>query len=98
MKLIILVLALLSTVLATPDCYDYSVTTLRDDYFEVLPKLLFYGQTDWLTIQPGENCAFYTYGDVFFKSYHSSVSGIYFVFRKVLGSATCKLDNKMQTF
>jgi hypothetical protein len=43
MKLIILALALLSTVLATPDCYDYSVTTLRDDYFEILPKLLFYG-------------------------------------------------------
>ena len=35
---------------------------------------------------------------MFFKSYHSSVSGIYFVFRKVLGSATCKLDNKMQNF
>lgn len=47
MKLFILA-ALLSTVFATPDCYDYSVTTLRQDYFEVLPKLLFYGQTDWL--------------------------------------------------
>jgi len=84
--------------LATPDCYDYSVTTLREDYFEFLPKMLFYGKSDWLALKHGENCAFYTYGDVFFRSYHSSVSGIYFVFRKVLGSSTCKLNNTLMTF
>jgi hypothetical protein len=50
MKLIILASAVLSMVLATPDCYDFSVTTLREDFFEPLPKLLFYGSTDWLTI------------------------------------------------
>ena len=50
MKLILLSLALLAGVLATPDCYDFSVTTRREDFFEPLPKLLFYGNVDWLTI------------------------------------------------
>ena len=50
MKLILLTAAVLSVAYATPDCYDFSVTTLRYDYFETLPKLLFYGQADWLTI------------------------------------------------
>jgi hypothetical protein len=85
---------LLSLVSATPDCYDFSVTEKREDYMEFLPNMLYYGQVDWLKIQGGKNCAFYTYGDVFFQSYHSSVSGIYFVFRKTLGS-TCKLENKL---
>ena len=50
MKLILLSVALLSTVLATPDCYDVSVTTKREDFFEPLPKLHFYGTSDWLAI------------------------------------------------
>ena len=36
-------LLLILRVTATPDCYDFSVSNIRDDYFEVLPKLLFYG-------------------------------------------------------
>ncbi len=88
-------IALLSSIaIATPDCYDFSVTEKREDYMDMLPKLLFYGQVDWLKLQSGKNCAFYTYGDVFFRSYHPTVSGIYFVFRKTLGS-TCKLENKL---
>jgi hypothetical protein len=50
MRLILLAAAVLSSAFATPDCYDFSVTTLNTEYFEVLPKLLFYGQTDWLNI------------------------------------------------
>ena len=83
----LLAIAFVSQTLATPDCYDFSVTE-KVDNFEFLPKILYYGQVDWLNLQTGKNCAFYTYGDVFFRSYHSTVSGIYFVFRKTLGS-TC---------
>ena len=61
---------LLSLVSATADCYDFSVTEKREDYMEFLPNMLYYGQVDWLKIQGGKNCAFYTYGDVFFQSYH----------------------------
>jgi hypothetical protein len=43
MKLFVLALMLAGAAWATPDCYDYSVTTLRTDYFEMLPKLLYYG-------------------------------------------------------
>ena len=83
MKLLVLALILATTVLATPDCYDYSVTTLRTDYFEVLPLLLYYGKVDWMKLNAASNCAFYTYGDVFFQSYSTSyVSGIYFIFNK----------------
>lgn len=82
---------------ATPDCYDFSVTTLQDNTFELLPKMLFYTHVDWMTLDAGKNCGFYTYGDVFIKSYDTSVSGIYFVFKKTLGT-TCTLDSTMHSF
>lgn len=83
MKLLVLALLAATTVWATPDCYDFSVTTLSTSYFEVLPTLLYYGKVDWLTLNSGKNCAFYTYGDVFFQSYSTSfLSGIYFRFYK----------------
>ena len=36
-------LILFGSVSATPDCYDFSVTTMNTTYFEMLPELLFYG-------------------------------------------------------
>lgn len=80
--------------MATPDCYDFSVTSINDNYFEFLPKMLFYGQVDWMTLKAGKNCGFYTYGDVFIKTYDSSVSGIYFKFTKTLGT-TCELNSTL---
>ena len=74
-----------------------SVTSTVDDYIELLPKLMFYGQVDWLKLQPGKNCGFYTYGDVFFKSFDPTVTAIYFIFKKTL-SSTCELDATLQTF
>jgi len=70
MKAILPILAALTSVaLATPDCYDFSVTTLNSTYMEVLPTMLYYGHTDWMTLNPYSNCGFYTYGDVFIKTY-----------------------------
>jgi hypothetical protein len=66
---LLLLAALSSVTYATPDCYDFSVTEIRNDYIDMLPKLLFYGQVDWLKLYSGKNCAFYTYGDVFFRSF-----------------------------
>ena len=83
---------LILSVVATPDCYDFSVTSKKTDYLEVLPSLLFYRQVDWLMLESGQNCGFYTYGDVFLKSYDADVSGIYFVFKKG-ASLTCNLDS-----
>lgn len=83
--------------LATPDCYDFSVTTAQDSFFEMLPKMLYYGNVDWMKLQAGKNCGFYTYGDVFIKSYDASTSAIYFVFKKTLGT-TCELDTTLKTF
>ena len=82
---------------ATADCYDFSVTEMSDSYFEMLPKMLFYGNVDWMKLKAGKNCGFYTYGDVFVKTYDSTVSGIYFVFKKTLGT-TCELDATLKTF
>lgn len=73
---------LASSVLATPDCYDFTVTSLNKDYMEFLPMMAYYNKIDWLTIEPGKNCAFYTYGNVFFKSYNPNVVGINFRFLK----------------
>lgn len=61
---------LFSHVTATPDCYDMSVTEMREDYLELLPTLLFHGKVDWMNLQSGNNCGFYTYGDVFFQSFN----------------------------
>ena len=36
-------LILFGSVAATPDCYDFSVTTLNTTYFEMLPEVLYYG-------------------------------------------------------
>lgn len=45
-----LIAALSSVTLATPDCYDFSVTEKREDKMDLLPKLLFYGSVDWLNL------------------------------------------------
>ena len=43
-SLLLFFFAALSTLTsATPDCYDFSVTEKREDYMDMLPKLLFYG-------------------------------------------------------
>ncbi len=43
MKKLLIALLLALCAVATPDCYDFSVTSPKEDYFEFLPKLLFYG-------------------------------------------------------
>jgi hypothetical protein len=99
MKSTILLLsaAALAIVSATPDCYDFSVTTQSEDFFDMLPKMLFYGNVDWMKLQGGKNCGFYTYGDVFLRTYDPSTTGIYFKFTKTLGS-TCQLNKTLNTF
>ena len=68
--------------LATPDCYDFTVTKLKKDYMEIVPLMAYYNHVDWLTLEANSNCAFYTYGNVFFKSYSEDLSAIYFTFYK----------------
>jgi hypothetical protein len=97
MKKLLLLAGLFYLALATPDCYDFSVTELRDDYIEVLPLLIYYGQVDWLKLKTGNNCGFYTYKDVFFQSYDSSLSAIYFTFMKG-DNLQCNLDNTLRNF
>ena len=97
MKLSLAILAslLVSLVAGTPDCYDFSVTTLNTTYMEVLPQMLYFGHTDWMSLSGNSNCGFYTYGDVFVKTYSSKASAIYFVFKKQLGSSICTLNSTM---
>ena len=97
MKSLLISALLLSLAAATPDCYDFSVTSPQSDYFELLPQMLFYGNIDWMKLQGGKNCGFYTYGDVFLRTYDPSTTGIYFKFTKTLGS-TCQLNTTLNTF
>jgi hypothetical protein len=73
---------LLALVGATPDCYDFTVTQVKKNYLEILPELIYFGHVDWLMLDAGQNCAFYTYEDVWFKAYDPQISGIYFTFTK----------------
>ena len=95
---VILTLGLLAySALATPDCYDFTQTKRKTNYMEVLPLMMYYNKVDWLSIN-GNNaqCGIYTYGDVFFKSYHEKVTANYFVYKKMDG-VTCTLDTNMYT-
>ena len=94
---LIIAAVLLSSVLATPDCYDFSVTQVKANYLEILPTLLYFNHVDWMLLDPGQNCAFYTYGDVFFKAYDADVVAIYFKFTKGSG-LTCTLDATIADF
>lgn len=94
MKFAVLATLLVATVIATPDCYDGTVAKRDKSYMELLPKMMFYGQTDWLMLDAGANCAYYTYRDTLFKSYSPSVTGIYFVFYKG-NNYQCNLDNQL---
>ena len=96
MKAILLAILVYSA-LATPDCYDFSVTKLNRDYMEVVPLFLYYNSVDWLTIQGNSNCGFYTYGDVFYKGYSDKLQGVYFKFYKG-DDLTCNLDNTLLNF
>lgn len=97
MKAILLAAIWAYSALATPDCYDFTVTKLNRKYMEVVPLFLYYNQVDWMTIQANSNCGFYTYGDVLFKSYSPDVTGIYFVFNKA-PNLLCNLNNLANTF
>ena len=94
MKLSLAIL-LVSLAAATPDCYDFSVTTMNTTYMEVLPEMLYFGHTDWMTLSGYSNCGFYTYGDTFIKTYSANASAIYFVFKKQIGSSICTLNSTM---
>ncbi|CDW71452.1 UNKNOWN [Stylonychia lemnae] len=83
--------------LATPDCYDFSVTKIIRDYMEIVPMFLYYNQVDWIVIQGGASCGFYTYGDVFYKSYSDKLQGVYFRFYKG-NDLQCNLNNNIVTF
>ncbi len=83
--------------LATPDCYDESVSRKVPGYMDVLPSLLYYGQVDYMEIDAGANCAYYTYRDTLFRSYSSSITGIYFVFYKG-DDYQCNLDNSLESY
>ena len=53
MKTFIFVFLLAFQVIATPDCYDFTVTTIKKNYMELLPLLLFYRKLDYLMLDPG---------------------------------------------
>ncbi len=50
---LIIAAVLLSSVLATPDCYDYSVTQIKPNYMEILPTILYFNKVDWLLLDSG---------------------------------------------
>lgn len=68
--IIYLLAALISFAICTPDCYDFEkgVTKKWNKNEELLPPGLQNKSVDWLTIEPGKNCAFVTFSDVYFSS------------------------------
>ena len=97
MKSLIFAFLFILHVLGTPDCYDFSVTSINKEYMEILPSILYYRKLDQLILDPGQNCGFYTYGETFFKSYDPLVTGIYFTYVKG-DHLTCIQNPTIQTY
>lgn len=74
----------------TPDCYNMTegVTRIWSDLGGTLPLNLNKHKIDLFSLKPGKNCAFYTFNDIHFSSFHPSVSGIYFNFVNSPNSTT----------
>lgn len=90
---------------STPDCFNLTegVTTIWPNLGGALPLNLNKHKLDLISLKPGKNCAFYTFNDVHFSSFHPSVSGIYFNFvnspNSTTGAPQCKLEStKINTF
>mgnify|MGYP001286624002 CR=1 FL=1 len=83
----------------TPDCYNFTegITKKWNGYTEPLPPNLKGLRVDWMTIKPGKNCAFYTFSDIYFASFHPGVQGIYLNFLNqsstVTSGAPCTLES-----
>ena len=103
----LLVLASIITLsLCTPDCYNTSATSVArkwNSFNEQLPPSLSNFRADWFTLKPGQNCAFYTFNDIYFSSFNPNLQGIYLNFLNgtVPGSSKtqCTLEStKMSPF
>lgn len=59
----------------TPDCYNATagISKKWNGYKDILPPELNGMRADWLTISPGVNCGFYTFGNLFFNSFNATV-------------------------
>lgn len=97
---------ILTLSLCTPDCYNTSATSVArkwNSFNEPLPPSLSNFRADWFTLKPGQNCAFYTFNDIYFSSFNPSLQGIYLNFLNgtVPGSSKpqCTLEStKMNPF
>lgn len=98
-SLVVLFVSLFAFATCTPDCYNFTegITRKWNSYSDAMPPNLDNKRMDWLTIQGGKNCGFYTFSDVFFSSFNTSVlQGIYLRFVNVSGQngvSTCSLES-----
>ena len=98
--------ALFNFSLCTPDCYNTSATSVArkwNSFNEPLPPSLSNFRADWFTLKPGQNCAFYTFNDLYFASFNPNLQGIYLNFLNATVPTTsksqCTLEStKMNTF
>jgi hypothetical protein len=91
---------MITAALCTPDCYNSSATSVSkkwNGYSEPLPPGLSSFRADWFTLKPGHNCAFYTFNDIYFASFHPSIQGIYLNFLNATApgqtKAQCTLES-----
>lgn len=106
-NIILLILSLsvlINFAFGTPDCYNFTegITKKWNGYEEIAIPSMSGKRMDWLTINSGKNCGFYTFSDVYFNSFNSTLAGIYLRFvntSSANGTWSCSLESpSMYTF
>ena len=99
MKYLLATIAVLIGTTLAADCWDAQNADVKinKDFMDILPQAMFYGRSEWMDLNAGASCDFYTYGDVFFRTYDTGVSATKTVF-KLNGAGACANTNAQSTF
>ena len=90
--LCLIALSLLQTVQAV-DCFGWSWTK-RASYMEMLPQLLYYDKVDWINLDPGRTCTFFSTEAVFLLLINKNLTASYQTYRDSSGKCTLQGTSK----
>jgi hypothetical protein len=100
MKYLLATIAVLVGTALAADCWDAqnSDVKINKDFMDILPQAMFYGRSEWMDLNAGASCDFYTYGDVFFRSYSTSGISATKTEFKLNANGACTNTNAQSTF
>ena len=86
----LVLLSLMQTAQAT-DCFGWSWTK-RASYMEMLPQLLYYDKVDWINLDPGRTCTFFSTEAVFLLLINKNLTATYQTYKDTSGRCRLTTD------